>query len=200
MRIKKFEQFLGESFSENTYLLSINDKCILIDPGMIGSELQTELDKYELQFVILTHGHADHFLGIKDLKVPIYISKTDLFLVRHPEYSYANQFNNNDKFNDKEFIDITKLPLFEGKKFKLFSTPGHTKGSMCVQIEDRLFTGDTLFVDTIGRTDLYSGNTNEITKSLRLLEEKIGNNTIIYPGHGGKAKFKIVKQRNSYLK
>jgi len=200
MKIKKYEQFFDESFSENTFLVTINNKSVLVDPGMIGTKLEEDLSNTELLFVILTHGHADHFLGIKNLDVPIYVSDYDKTFLNNPSYSYAKTFGNNDSFKHKDIRNIEKLPVFEGKKFKVFSTPGHTKGSVCIQLEDRLFSGDTLFVDSVGRTDLFSGNSNELTKSLKMLDSKISNNTIIYPGHGGYAKFKIIKQKNPYMK
>lgn len=200
MRVKKFEQFFDPAFSENTYLVSKGKSCFLVDPGMIGPELKEELKKYELQFVILTHGHSDHFLGIEDLDVPVYISEHDLKLVRNPEYSYATYMNSTSTFPNKDFRNIDDLPLFEGEKFKLIYTPGHTKGSVCVQILDKLFTGDTLFVNTIGRTDLFSAGMSDMTKSLKELKSKISNNTIVYPGHGGYAKMKIVLEMNPFLK
>ena len=200
MKVKKFEQFFDPSFSENTYLVSNKDKCFLVDPGMIGPELKEELAKYTLEFVILTHGHSDHFLGIDDLDVPIYISSIDIKLVRNPEYSYATYMNSTKTYPNKTFIDINELPKFDGETFKVISTPGHTKGSVCVQIRDKMFTGDTLFVNTIGRTDLFSGNMSDMTKTLKELKSSISKNTIIYPGHGGYAKFKTNLEMNPYLK
>ncbi len=200
MKVKKYEQFFDPSFSENTYLVAIKDSCFLVDPGIIGEELQEELQKYKLEFVILTHGHSDHFLGIEHLDVPVYITNHDLKLVRNPEYSYATYMNSSSTFPNKEFRDIFTLPTFMGEKFTIIETPGHTKGSVCVQLRDRLFTGDTIFINTVGRTDLFSGNMNELTKSIKLLKEKVSNNTIIYPGHGGYAKFKKVQEMNPFLK
>lgn len=200
MKVKKYEQFFDPSFSENTYLVSNRDECFLVDPGMLGPELKEELANYKLQFIVLTHGHSDHFLGIDELDVPIYISKDDLRLVRNPEYSYATYMNSTKTYQNKDFRDINDLPNFSGEKFKVFYTPGHTKGSVCIQILDRMFTGDTLFINTIGRTDLFSGSMNEMTRTLKELKQKISNNTIIYPGHGGYAKFKKVLEMNPYLK
>jgi hydroxyacylglutathione hydrolase len=84
--------------------------------------------------------------------------------------------------------------------FLCFYTPGHTKGSICIQYQNRLFSGDTLFADSIGRTDLYSGNMNDMKQSLRLLSERLSNQTVVYPGHGESKKWQEIKEVNPYLK
>ncbi len=200
MKIKKFEQFLAPNFGVNTYMIIHQNDCVLVDPGMIGPELKEELAKYNLNYIILTHGHYDHIMGIRDLHVPVYVSKDDLKIVTKPEYSYSSMIGNMETYDHIEFNDIDDLKQFAGLRYKIIHTPGHTKGSVCIQLGQHLLSGDTLFIDSIGRTDLFSGNMSEIQKSLKLLLEIVGNETIIYPGHGGKAKFKIIKERNPYLK
>ncbi len=200
MKIKKIEQFLAPGFGVNTYLIIDKDQCVLVDPGMIGPELAEELKRINLNYIILTHGHYDHIMGIRDLNVPVYVSKDDLNIVTKPEYSYSSMVGNMETYDHIEFKNIDDLDKFAGEKYKIIHTPGHTKGSVCVQLGQHLLSGDTLFVDSIGRTDLFSGNMSDLQKSLKLLVSSIGNEIIVYPGHGGKAKFKIIKQRNPYLK
>ncbi|QVK20284.1 MBL fold metallo-hydrolase [Mycoplasmatota bacterium] len=202
MKVKKVTQYFSSDFSVNTYVVIDKQDCILIDPGLMSQELKEFIKNYNLKFILLTHGHYDHFGGIKDLNVPIYINEFDKILLEDTNYNYAHMFNDVVDLSDKEIILIKDEDeiKFNDITIKSINTPGHSKGSSCYFIDNCVFTGDTLFVESIGRTDLYSGNSKMIMKSLEILKTLVKSNDIIYPGHGGRAKFSIVKKMNYYLK
>ncbi|MBI9008798.1 MAG: MBL fold metallo-hydrolase [Tenericutes bacterium] len=205
MKIKLFKENLAQV---NSYLLIKKKKAILIDPGFNGEAIIKYLKENEvvIDYVILTHGHFDH---IKDLELlakegsfELFVTKEDKFLLFHDEHNYAKAFGSSFKLPNnitiKEVANNDSLKLLE-ETFKIYSTPGHTKGSICISYQRTLFTGDTLFYNSVGRTDLYSGNQSELFKSIDLLKTKFGNDTLIYPGHGESGKMKIVKDINPFL-
>jgi len=202
MKIKKITQSFSDELSVNTYVIIDNQDCIIIDPGMVSEELKEMITCLNLKFVLLTHGHYDHTGGLNDLNTTVYINKDELIILKNSEYNYSKMFNDkinlsNTKivpFQDKEIINFNDI------KIRTLSTPGHTKGSSCFFIDNYAFTGDTLFVDNVGRTDLFSGDTKTLYKSIESLKKHLKDNTMICPGHGGRAKYSVVKKKNPYIK
>lgn len=146
----------------------------LVDPGWDGKHLIEEAAKegFEIRHVLATHTHFDHVNEVH------YLSNK-LNLTVHVNTEEAGAFNNIARvkeFTDGDVIKIGKLD------FKVLQTPGHTKGSSCFIIDNALFTGDTLFIDGIGRTDLEGGDSEEMYHSLERLRE-LPDGMIVYPGH-----------------
>ena len=205
MRIKKF---YDNPAQVNSYLLIKRDKAILIDPGFNGKELVKYCKEscITINYIILTHGHFDHIKGIEDIALEfdfeLLVSKEDKQLLFHDKFNYAKAFQSSFKLPSnitiKELSDKESLKLLD-ETFKVYSTPGHTKGSICLAYQRSLFTGDTLFYDSVGRTDLYSGNHSELFKSIAFLKTKFGNDTVIYPGHGDSGKMKAIKEVNPFI-
>lgn len=205
MKLKIFKENLAQI---NSYLLIKKNQAILIDPGFNGSQIIQYCNEksVKIEHVILTHGHFDH---IKDLNliannfdVEMYISEFDLEILNNDDFNYAKAFGS--KFiKPKKNINLLKdndiLSLFE-ESFLIINTPGHTKGSISIKYGKNLFTGDTLFYNSVGRTDLYSGNQTQLFKSIDKINKSIGNDFLIYPGHGESGFFKEVKQVNPYIK
>ncbi|MCK5731640.1 MAG: MBL fold metallo-hydrolase [Tenericutes bacterium] len=204
MKLKKINQNLAQV---NSYILFKNSNCIVIDPGFNGASINDFCKEkgLSINYVLLTHGHFDH---IKDLNLlekthqfAVYMSKDDKRLLLDDGLNYARAYGMTFKpikqvveyLSDKQTLNLLD------EQFKIYSTPGHTKGSICIKYNKKLFSGDTLFFDSIGRTDLYSGNNKEIHKSLALLKTTISNETIVYPGHGDSGSMKEIKQNNPYL-
>lgn len=204
MKLKIFKENLAEV---NSYLLIKKSESILIDPGFNGKDILDYLEKNEIEltYVILTHGHFDHIKSIevlaKKYNFELFISKEDKLLLFDDTLNYAKSFGStfklpNLKINEVE--DNQTIDLLE-KSFLVIKTPGHTKGSICILYKDKLFSGDTLFFNSIGRTDLYSGNQTEIFKSLEKLSRTISNDVKVYPGHGESGKMKEIKEVNPYI-
>jgi len=186
MHIKKI--VVGE-IKTNCYIISKGDKCFVIDPGDEFNKIIKETQKYELQFILLTHGHFDHVLAIEKIreihrKVPVYISGEDEYLLRclSEQNPYSSKELKDFKFAIKRINENTTLS-FCGDKINIIETPGHSQGSLCYLINDNLFSGDTLFYRTIGRTDFWTSNHDDMIKSLKKLAA-LSENTKVYPGHG----------------
>lgn len=198
IKVKKFIQEVIPGFEANSYLVKSNNKAILIDPGTVSEKLKQELKDVQLEAVLLTHAHFDHIMGLNYLNVPIYLTKEEMVVLKTPEYNYSSMYGLSLDLANKNIRNIEEYTTFDNVKVTTYNTPGHTGGSCCIKIENHLFTGDTLFVNTIGRTDLATSSTKEIYKSLEVFK-KFSSDTIIYPGHGGKAKMKKVREINPFL-
>jgi len=178
-------------FKVNCYILSMDDAVIIIDPGgdfpCIEKYLKNE--NIEPDFILNTHGHYDHIGAVPDLisnyNIPFYIHKFEEPIIKDPEKNLSSFFSKNDK-------------NFNNLGIEIINTPGHTPGSIILKYKNFLFTGDLLFKNGIGRTDLYGGNTGEIRNSLRSLK-KMDKNLIVYPGHGEDTSLESEFKTNYYL-
>lgn len=203
MEIKRIE--LGNYFT-NCYLLSggTAGQAVLIDPADDGPGLVRLLKKLGLTpaAILLTHGHYDHILAVPNLQtqwpeLPVYCHPLDVpkELVEHDmgqTYPTVAAFKN-------------LLPLAEGQQLALggftigvMHTPGHTPGSVIFEIGNNLFTGDTLFRRSIGRTDFAGGNDAQMAQSLKRLAS-ITANYNVYPGHEEPTTLAEEQQQNPYL-
>lgn len=203
----KIEKFVELSFGENIYILTDEEtnKCAIIDPGGAEIKIQNYLktNKLEVEYIILTHSHGDHIGCVKSLKsktnakVVAHIDEKELLLDKKKNLSNMMQCGPQEFDADIYVSDKDKLKL-GNLKLTFLHTPGHTKGCMCVRVLNEMFTGDTLFAGSIGRTDLYSGDYKQIEKSLKKLS-KYEDNITIYPGHGPHSTLGVEKSSNPYM-
>ena len=200
MGIKKY--VIG-AFETNTYVVTKGDKAVVIDPGLGFNLILDELKDYEVEAILVTHGHIDHIDGCGMIKAPIYVGKEDLRNFKDKTYSLYSMTRSNPSYNVNELnlIEVNDndeiiLPSFT---FKAIHTPGHTTGSFCYLYYKSLFSGDTLFKGSIGRTDFPSGSTKTMISSLKKLKEMITDDITIYPGHEDKTTMKEEKKNNLYL-
>lgn len=201
MGIKKF---IVGAFETNTYVISKGNKAVIVDPGLDFASILDEIRDFEVEAILITHGHVDHIDGCGFLDVPIYVGKEDLnnFLDKNNSlYSLTYQKPSFDahKLNLIAVSDNEEivLPSFT---FKAIHTPGHTIGSYCYMYYKNLFSGDTLFKCSIGRTDFPTGSYKMMKSSLDKLKNMITDDVVIYPGHDEKTTMKFEKQNNPYLK
>ncbi len=193
-------KILGSLYEENTYLLIKEEKeAIVIDPGVYDNSLVEFLkeNNIDIRYVILTHLHVDHIIGLnnitkefKDAKV--IISKEELKHMYDSEYTlYNGEYNviednitvlNGEKQEEQEERKIEDNTIL-GMDVRYILTPGHTKGSMCILLDNILFTGDTLFKGSYGRFDLKGGNYMELVSSLNYLR-KLDKDILVLAGHG----------------
>lgn len=157
MKIKKI---ITGNLEENCYVLINNNDCLVVDPGDDISLIIDAIKDYDLQAILITHHHFDHVGALDELlkykEVPVYDYKLE-----EKEYS-INDF-----------------------KFKIIKTPGHTSDSITFYFynENMMFVGDFVFKETIGRTDLPTGNDIEMIGSIEKIKQ-YDKNTVLYPGHG----------------
>lgn len=208
------QKFVFNPFSENTYLLWDNDvlDALIIDPGMYEpSEEQrfnlfVEKKNLNLKFLINTHSHIDHILGnafIKNKYNTIFLApKEDEFLFDIMEKEYKN-FGLEYAASPKADKYITENePLIIGNsEGKFIFTPGHTPGEFCLYFEKEeiCFTGDVLFREGIGRTDLWGGNYDTLTDSIKNKLYLLPENVKIFPGHGQESTIGYEKRNNPFV-
>lgn len=202
----------GEDYSCNSFLL-INEetaKALVIDPGLNGKKIINYLQKnnLELENILLTHGHFDHIQDISLLKEKYPHIK--VFLHELEEDFLINERLNCSFFvraNYKVIINVETHTLkdndiisFNNYGIQTLHTPFHTRGSVCYYIKDldALFSGDTLFKNSIGRTDLPTSAPRLIAKSLSIIES-LPLKTIVYPGHGPLSNISDERKHNYFL-
>lgn len=159
----------------NCYILISNKGAAVIDPGGGLKKILEEIEKSKtkLKYIILTHSHWDHALAVLKLK-----EKTGAKILIHKEEKNFIKFEVDQFLEEGEEIKIGEISL------KVIHTPGHSKGGICLLEKDFIFTGDTLFEDSHGRTDLPGGSQKEMENSLKKLEKILKPKMKIYPGHG----------------
>ena len=175
----------------NCYLILNPEKkiAVLIDPGFLTDELENYIkaNQIKIEFILLTHGHFDHMLAINQIKTnAVYINQLEKdFLTDGFKNAGAFMGYSNFKMpsNLKTFKNGDKIPFLD-EEFFVIHTPGHTLGSSCfVFLNKIIFTGDTLFKNTVGRWDLFSGNLADLKNSVEILK-KLNKNYFAFPGHG----------------
>ncbi|MGL5315772.1 MAG: MBL fold metallo-hydrolase [Peptostreptococcaceae bacterium] len=201
------EKLVEPNFGENVYILvdEKTKKCAVVDPGGIESKILNYIkaNNLELEYIVLTHGHGDHIGAVKGIKektnakVVAHNDEKELLLDKKKNLSYmmhcgAQEFDADIYVKDKDKLSLGEL------KLTFLHTPGHTKGCMCIRVNDDMFTGDTLFAGSIGRTDLFSGDYKQIEKSLNKLS-RYENNVKIHPGHGPSSTLGVEKTTNPYM-
>ncbi|HOO75202.1 MAG TPA: MBL fold metallo-hydrolase [Tepiditoga sp.] len=184
MQVRKIQT---KPLDTNTYII---DESIVIDPGRgIGNYIENEVD------VLLTHAHFDHTAGLSELKIKnLYIHPKDVVMLTDPFVNLSRHMGEEITY-EGEWKDITKY-------FKVFHTPGHTPGSVIILMENYLFTGDTLFFNSIGRTDFPLASQEDMEKSLKFLSELLPTfpgETILAPGHLEMSNLKRTLLINPYL-
>jgi glyoxylase-like metal-dependent hydrolase (beta-lactamase superfamily II) len=189
----------------NCYLISHNDKSIVIDP-CVDYKTVFRNEESKIQGIIITHGHFDHFnaLGtyLKETDVKIYMHKRCLEKLIDPVKNCSVYCSCEVKFDipNERIIFVNENSVLDllDKKIKIIETPGHTDCSICVLIDEAIFSGDTLFKESIGRTDLYSSNSAKMIDSIEKLK-KLKVNYQVYPGHSDKTTLDYEKEFNPYM-
>ena len=190
-------------FQANCYILHLDNHMLCIDPGANSAKLFAYFEQYPdevLDAICLTHGHFDHIGAVDDLvnrfHCPVYLSSEDNFLATHKEVNFSATRSAEIKGTIKSYpIKEMKVGPFE---FVIIDTPGHTAGSVCLLFNDCIFTGDTLFKESVGRTDLFSGSDNKLKQSLNTLKS-LDMSLIVYPGHAESTSIQAELINNPYL-
>ena len=186
------------AYQTNCYLVweENSPTCVVIDPGYEPDTILVEAKKLgkEITAVLLTHGHFDHVGGVRELAAetgcPVYLHEAELSM---PPQMTAGPLFYTNTYGEGDFVEAA------GLSFKVLHTPGHTPGSVCLLCENAMFSGDTLFWGSCGRTDLPGGSGVTIRKSLLRLADLSGDYDV-YPGHGDATTLSFERNMNPYMR
>jgi glyoxylase-like metal-dependent hydrolase (beta-lactamase superfamily II) len=202
---------LGE-YQTNCYILRESkaaEDCLIIDTGLQADELINFLQQHRLNpaAVVLTHGHVDHVTGLVELRsrfqhTKVYIHKLDAGMLTGEKDNLSSIAGVPFSPGHADFT-ITEGDVIRQANIKLnvLHTPGHTPGGICLYSKDEMvvFVGDTLFADSVGRTDMPGGNTSQLIQSIKQKLCTLPDETIVYPGHGPQTTIAKEKANNPFL-
>lgn len=195
--LKVYTLTLG-MYQTNTYIIhdEASKTCCVIDPGYQADTILDEVDALGLtvKAILLTHGHFDHVGAVKDIAAEtdcrVFICPEDL---RLPHAFTAGPIYYTDTYDEGTRLHLSGLDI------SVLHTPGHTPGSVCLICGNAMFSGDTLFAGSCGRTDLPGGNPGQLMHSLGRLAAMEADLTV-YPGHGESTTLAAEKQYNPYMR
>jgi len=199
--IKKTVGILGA----NCYILRYGDQVLVIDPGGNPEIIYPYIEGKELVLIINTHGHYDHIGANNDLMArydtKIAVGEQDYQMLYNPDLNLS-------VLVDAMFISVAPEILlkdgdaftFGGKTLRIIHTPGHTRGSVCIFMENVLFSGDTLFYHSVGRTDFPTGSFSDLEKSIKEKLYTLPDDTLVYTGHGENTTIGEEKKYNEFVR
>ena len=199
-----FKKFTEPPIENNNYLLIDEESkeaalidCSAVEPGV--KDLLNETGA-KLKYILLTHGHFDHVAGIRPTDAKIVMNEKDLGILNQANM-YLPMFGIPD-------ITIPKIDIYVNdgdvltlgnNNIKVIHTPGHTQGGVCYLVDNMLFSGDTIFRESVGRCDLEGGDFVQIVDSIKTKIFTLPEDIIIYPGHGKSTDVKWEKANNQFM-
>ena len=188
-------------YEEVAYIVMDEDTkdAFIVDPGGNGELIEAEVKALDadIKYILLTHGHFDHVGAVEYIadkfNVPFYISKEDEEWISKDNYVFGNLRKADGYLSEGDSLKIGN------KDVKVIRTPGHTPGGLCFLVGKDLFTGDTLFRGSVGRTDFPGGNSADLISSIKEKLVPLEDDIRVYPGHGDSSTIGFEKEINPYL-
>jgi len=198
------KRFVVGPIAANCYVLAhpgTKEAC-LIDPGADPETMKGFLkkEKLELKFIINTHGHGDHIAANGSFRVPIYIHSLDKDFLTDPDKNLSSMFFFRLKSPEASgLLKDGQILALGGLSLEILHTPGHTPGSISIKVGNAVFTGDTLFRSSVGRTDLDHGDEKKLYESIRGKLLTLDDDVLVYPGHGDASTIGEERRTNPFL-
>lgn len=211
----KINHYVVGQVQTNCYVVinEENKECFLIDPGASAKALAERIRKDELKpvAVLLTHGHFDHAGAAEELAkefdIKVYAHEAEKDTLSNPQKNVSWMVGASESYHADVYLKDEEVITLAGYEIKVLHTPGHTEGGCCYYIatEDVVFTGDTLFAQSVGRTDFPGGSMSQIVRSINeklMTLNKAGNletDIMVYPGHNDPTTIETERINNPYL-
>ena len=199
---------VGSVFT-NCYFLKNKEtgEMLIIDRGDNAGKIEQKI--LEMQgkpmAILLTHGHFDHILAAEEIRkkynIPIYACRQEEEMLREPSINMTVHYGQGCSIVPDVFLEDLDVIRLAGFSVQMIHTPGHTKGSCCYYLKDEgvLFSGDTVFYGSVGRTDFPGGSTAEIVRSLHKLVDSLPEETEVFPGHDASTTIGYEKRYNPFV-
>ncbi|OHD09482.1 MAG: hypothetical protein A2Y41_09550 [Spirochaetes bacterium GWB1_36_13] len=200
------ERLVLGSLGANCYLVGDEKKVSVIDPGDEAEVIEKNIRNRELQYIFLTHTHIDHIGALKALKkkypdAKIAVHEKEAGYLSNPAYNLSSFIGIDYIYPGQPEIlmqDGSTYPFLDNE-FKVFHTPGHTPGGCCFLFKDNLFSGDTLFKTSIGRTDFPGGSYQTLLDSIKNKLFTLSDSVKVFPGHMEETTIGFEKKHNPFL-
>ena len=184
-----------------------SSKVIFIDPADYGDQIFKAMkdNGFEVAAILLTHGHFDHIWGCSKLRqftsAPVYAYEGEEELLQSSHLNISAEAGRPCTVKANTLLKDGEEVTIEGMTFKLIATPGHTQGSCCYYFEEAgmLISGDTLFEESVGRTDFATGSMGTLVRSVKEKLFVLPDDTVVYPGHGDSTTIEHEKKYNPFI-
>jgi glyoxylase-like metal-dependent hydrolase (beta-lactamase superfamily II) len=200
---------LINEFAENTYIIKEKNEAVIIDPGAKIDEIEAFIKEEELEvkYVLLTHGHYDHIYTLNEcletFDCDVYVHEKARDFLFDPNLNLSSlslhKINVKDKSKVKTFTENDTLKI-KDQDIIINHNPGHTRGCCSYKYKHFIFSGDLIFQNGVGRTDLPTGSQTELEESINAFLHRFDDNNLVYPGHGGRSTILTFKNTNPYYK
>lgn len=204
-----FEHLVVGELGVNCYILAaeVSKGALIIDPGADFDGIKERLNKLKLtaESIILTHGHYDHIGAVNDFKAPVYAHKDEEKMLSNSSLNFSALFSSPASVTGrvKGLQDGDEVSLV-GLRLRIIHTPGHSPGGICIRllspVSDMLFSGDTLFRGSVGRSDFPGANGKALFSAIKEKLFILPDDTVVYPGHGPKTTIGWEKKHNPFVR
>ncbi|WP_138494750.1 MBL fold metallo-hydrolase [Paenibacillus pinistramenti] len=205
----KIDSFALGPLQTNAYLLQGDEagRAVIIDPGSNPAALIRRIEHLEIEAILLTHAHFDHIGGVDQIRklknCPVYVHPIEAQWLSSPKLNGSLMWTDVTEpvaTDDAEFdLGQGQTLSFLGESFKVYHTPGHSPGSVSFLCGKHLFSGDVLFRQGVGRTDLPGGRENDLIDSIRGTLYRFEDDVVVYPGHGPRTTIGYERSHNPYV-